>query len=171
MAGRRRRSLARSAAALCVVSSQLARAGPCNHANANNCCTVKSAGGDNADYMGAASPAAAWGAVFKVEECYGPAGPRSWYRSLHNPQTQWGGANYKVWAHPCCLQPGANCGLILDIHGMTSTAQQEADASQIYQYAGAESEYPHLRQAIAAGACPPSGQPVSPKRFIVVNAE
>jgi pimeloyl-ACP methyl ester carboxylesterase len=129
------------------------------------------------NYLEAERPDANWGNPFTVKECFGPSGPRSTTQLTHSSgmsfdatgmgfdptgfgdATTWGGANYVVNVHPCCLEPGARCGLILQIHGFFQNPGDMEMATDLAGFAGAE-ERP------SSDACG-SG----PQRFIVVEAD
>ena len=134
--------------------------GMCDHNSGESCCSV---GGSS--YLDTSTPDLAWGSAFTVEECYGPSGPRSWTQLTHvnpllNPiggATTWGGANYRVNVHSCCLQPGARCGLILQIHGFFQQPGDMESATDLAGHAGAEQDSTH-------DSC-------DSQRFIVVEAQ
>jgi hypothetical protein len=130
----------------------------CDHLSGAGCCAVSSGrGGGSANYLGARSPDPRWASVFTVEECFGPAGPRS-HLFL------WGGADYVVRVHPCCLQPSARCGLILQIHGLGGSAAEMEAVTSLARWAGAEDD----GVGPAAGSsCNAGGQP----RYVVVEAQ
>jgi hypothetical protein len=52
---------------------------------------------------------------------------------------QWGGSDYFVHVHPCCLEAGAGCGLVLQIHGYTNSAATMEATTDLAGWAGAKS--------------------------------
>eukprot|EP01050_Picozoa_sp_SAG11_P001201 SAG11_NODE_51_length_19848_cov_37.780698_4_plen_1016_part_00 len=132
--------------------------GMCDHNSGESCCSV---GGSS--YLDTSTPDPSWGNRFTVEECFGPSGPRSRTQMTHavlgsiGSATTWGGANYVVYVHPCCLEPGAQCGLILQIHGFLQQPGDMESATNLAGHAGAAED-------LAQDAC-------GSQRFIVVEAQ